>query len=269
MTDDHWNDRLGGFRAEYNAPPQTPRDEIWDGIEAALEQAPPEEVLTTMRELYRRPPEAPRDEMWVALEAELPAGREASDVIAIGSGRRSTTLRKPIWRRQRTVLATGAAALLVIGIGLGRLSVGPTRAPVEPADVASTDLALGEAASADVGSGTMRAFAADHFSRTESLLTMVSSDARVGRVDAEVGQWARTLLLRTRLLMNSPAEQDPMIFELIQDLEVILMQVVRLSPQTDGSQASELALITEGLEDNDIMLRIRAIQPLGSVQAGI
>ncbi len=56
MNDDRLNDRLEGFREEYNAPPETPRDEIWDGIEAALEQAPPEEVLTTMREVYQRPP---------------------------------------------------------------------------------------------------------------------------------------------------------------------------------------------------------------------
>ena len=60
-----------------------------------------------------------------------------------------------------------------------------------------------------------------------------------------------------------------MILELVEDLEVILMQVVRLSPQLDGSQRGELALITESLEDNDIMLRIRAILPTGFVQAGI
>ena len=47
------------------------------------------------------------------------------------------------------------------------------------------------------------------------------------------------------------------------------MQVVSLSPQLDGSQSGELDLITEGLEDNDIMLRIRAILPAGSSQARI
>ncbi len=274
MNDDRWNDGLDGLREEYNAPFETPREEIWDGIEAVLEQAPPEEMLETMREVYLRPPQAPRDEMWVAIEAELPAAREAGDIIAIDSGRPSTSLRKSVRSRQRTALATAAAALLIMGIGLGRLSMGRSGTPVEPADVApggavSSPLALEEGPSADVGSNTMRAAAADHFSRTESLLTMVSSDARAGRVDAEVGEWARTLLLQTRLFMNSPAAQDPMILELIQDLEVVLMQVVRLSPQIDGSQAGELALITESLEDNDIMLRIRATLPVGSVQAGI
>lgn len=259
MNDDRLNDRLEALRKEYNAPPETPRDEIWDGIEAALEQAPPEEVLETMRDTYRRPPEAPRDEMWTAIVAELPAGQEAGDVIAIGPARRKQAEGKTVWNRQWTALATAAAALLVMGIGLGRVSVSPSGAPVEPAEVAS----------AEVRSSTMRVAAVDHLSRTEALLTMVSSDARAGRVDAEVGQWARTLLLQTRLLIDSSAAQDPMILVLLEDLEVILMQVARLSPQLDGSLSGELDLITEGLEDNDMMLRIRAILPTGSVQAGI
>ncbi len=183
MNDDHGNDRLEGFQEEYNAPPETPRDEIWDDIEAALEQAPPEEVLAAMRDVYHRPPEAPRDVMWVAIEAELPVGREATDVIAIGPARRSPTPRS-VWRRHWTVLATAAAALLVMGIGLGRLSVSPSGTPVEPAEVATVEIATPGVGSAEVGSCAMRAAAIDHFSRTESLLTMVSSDARAGRVDA-------------------------------------------------------------------------------------
>ncbi len=259
MNDDRLNDRLDALREEYNAPPETPRDEIWDGIEATLEQALPEEVLQIMREVYRRPPEAPRDEMWVAIEAELPAGQEASDVIAIGPARRKQTERKTVWNRQWTAFATAAAALLVLGIGLGRLSLSPSGAPVE----------LAEVAPAEARSSTMRVAAADHFSRTESLLTMVSSDARAGRVDAEVGQWARTLLLQTRLLIDSSVAQDPMILVLLEDLEVILMQVARLSPQLDGSQSGELDLITEGIENNDMMLRIRTALPAGPAQAGI
>ncbi len=268
MNDDHWNERLEAFREEYNAPPETPRDEIWDSIEAALEQAPPEEVLTTMRKVYRRPPEAPRDEMWVAIEAELPAGREATDIIAIGPARRRQTQRELVWTRQRTSLAT-AAALLILGIGLGRLSVSPSGTPVEPAEVASTEAASAEVASAELAAGTMRVAAADHFSRTESLLMMVSSDARAGRVDAEVGQWARTLLLETRLLIDSSVALDPMILVLLEDVEVILMQVARLSLQFDGSRGGELDLITEGIENNDVMLRIRAALAAGPVQAEI
>ena len=230
-----------------------------------------------MRDAYHRPPEAPRDEMWVAIEAELAGGREATEatnVTPIAPAGRGQTLRKRVWNRPWAPLAAAAAALLVMGIGLGRLSVSPSGTPTEPedvasADVASADLASAEVASAEVASRTMRVAAVEHFSRTESLLTMVSSDARAGRVDAEVGEWARALLLHTRLLMNSSALRDPVILDLIEDLEVILMQVVRLSPQADVPQRGELDLMTEGLEDNDIMLRIRAILPSGSVQAAI
>ena len=262
MNDDRFMNRLTAMREHYNAPPKTPRDEIWDAIESALEQAPPEEVLTNMRDMYQSPPEAPRDEIWSAIEAALPGVSGASaHVTSIAEVRQSREARKPVWRREWTALATAAAALLVMGIGLGRMSIGPAEAPVEVA-------AIDPAPTAD---GSFRAVAVGHLSRTESLLTMVSSDARAGRMDAEVGQWGRTLLLQTRLLLDSPAAQDQVIRELLEDLEVILIQVARLSPGQfdEGVQRDELDLINEGLDDNDMMLRIRSVLPTGPVQAGI
>ena len=254
-------------REGYNAPPETPREEIWKEIESTLEEAPPEETLRAMRAAYHSPPEAPGDEMWDEIAAAIPKRSRPVHVLPLRRPRRSPAER----RRRRSgrwgAWATAAAALLVMGIGLGRLSVDPTVTPAEIRLPSET----GEIANRPIGAGSFRAAAVGHLSRTETLLTMVSSDARTGRVDADVSEWARSLLLQTRLLIDSPASDDPVLLELFEDLELILMQVARLSPGLfdERAQSGELALITEGLKNNNMMLRIRSVLPIGPIQAGI
>ena len=254
-------------REGYNAPPETPREEIWKEIESTLEEAPPEETLRAMRAAYHSPPEAPRDEMWAEIAAAMPKRSRPVHVLPLRRPRRSPAERRLARSGRWVAWATAAAALLVMGIGLGRLSVDPTATPAEIRLPGET----GEIANRPIAGGPFRAAAVGHLSRTESLLTMVSSDARMGRVDADVSEWARSLLLQTRLLIDSPASDDPVLLELFEDLELILMQVARLSPGLfdEADQGGELALITEGLNDNNMMLRIRSVLPIGPIQAGI
>ena len=264
---------IESLREEYNAPPETPRSEIWQAIETTLEDAPPEELLAAMREAYNPAPPAPRKEMWAVIGGRLSVGAaeavdsradradRAVEVVSLGRARRERTLRTPMWSHRASLLAAAAAALLIMGVGLGRLSVAPEDVPM-----AGVESDVGSA-----GTASFRVAAVAHLSRAESLLTMVSSDARVGRADAEVGQWGRALLLQTRLLIDSPASEDPLMLALLEDLEVILIQVARLSSSQfdDGTSVSELELITEGLTDNNMMLRIRSVLPDGFIQAGI
>ncbi len=221
-----------------------------------------EEFLTVHGDAYNRPPPTPRDEMWKAIEgAIVDEVANDSDVVSIASARAeklgAATRRQQNWG----AWAAAAAAVLVVGVGLGRMSVSPpaTGAP--------------EVAVAAPGAATkaLRSVALSHLTRTETLLTMVTSDARAGRVDAELAQWGRGLLLQTRLLMDSRASEDPVIGELLQDLEVILMQVAGLSSggQDAARDREELDMITQGLDDQNMMLRIRSVIPSGSVQAGI
>jgi hypothetical protein len=252
-------------RGGYNAPPETPREEIWKAIESKLEEALPEETLRAMRATYHSPPEAPRDEMWTEISVEMP--KRGRSVPVLPFRRPLRTLRRLAPSSRWGLLATAAAALMVMGIGLGRLSVSPT---VTPAETGLSGEA-GEITPPPIGIGSFRAAAVGHLSRTESLLTMVSSDSRTGTVDAEVSEWARSLLLQTRLLIDSPASDDPVFLELFEDLEIILMQVARLSPDyfDEAAQRGELGFITEALNDNDMMLRIRSALPIGPIQAGI
>lgn len=220
-----------------------------------------EEFLTVHGDAYNRPPPTPRDEMWKAIEgAIVDEVATDGDVVSIASARAeklgAATRRQQNWG----TWAAAAAAVLVVGVGIGRMSVNPpaTGAP---------EVAVAPGAATK----TLRAVALSHLTRTETLLTMVSSDARAGRVDAELAQWGRGLLLQTRLLMDSRASEDPVIGQLLQDLEVILMQVVGLSSggQDSARDREELDMITQGLDDQNMMLRIRSVIPSGSVQAGI
>ena len=61
------------------------------------------------------------------------------------------------------------------------------------------------------------------------------------------------MLTRTRLLMDSPAADDPAMHDLLEDLELVLMQVVRLQ---HGSR-TELELINRALEQRDVIPRLR------------
>jgi hypothetical protein len=250
----------GATRGDSNPPPETPREVIWEAIESTLEAAPPEEILRAMKDVYHPPPEVPSEAIWAEIAAALPKRSGSAQVIPLRSGRRSLAEPRRVWPGRWATLATAAAALVVMGVGIGRLSVGPTTIPAE----------VGETASAPAA-GAFWAAAVGHLSRTESLLTMVISDARMGRVDAEVSEWGRDLLLQTRLLIDSPASDNPLLRELLEDLELILIQVARLAPGLidEEAQVGELGLITEGLNDNDMLLRIRSVLPVGPVQIGI
>lgn len=214
-------------------------------------------VIEKLRREYNAPPEAPREDMWRAIEARLTDAAsvgEASNVVSIEAvqARRAR-------RFHRTAgWAVAAAALLVLGIGIGRMS-----AP-GPADLASADRLA-------VNNGALRAVAVEHLGRTESLLTLVRADARNGRIDPQVGGLARVLLTQTRLLLDSPDQVEPAMRDLLEDLELVLVQVVGVADfgADDQERArSELGLALDGLEERDVLPRIQAVVPAGFGLAG-
>ncbi|GMR14026.1 MAG: hypothetical protein BMS9Abin29_2255 [Gemmatimonadota bacterium] len=221
-----------------------------------------EEFLKVHGDGYNSPPAAPKDAMWRAIEGALAEEGTTSeaDVPSLASSRVGKQASVHRWRQGWGVWATAAAAVLVVGVGIGRMSVTP------PASGAS-----GVAIMPEARTRAMRTVALRYLARTESLLTMVSSDARLGTVDAEIGQWGQGLLVQTRLLLDSPAAGDPVIRRLLGDLETILIQVAGLSSagRDTTSDREELEMIAEGLRDQDMMLRIRSVIPIGTVQRGI
>ena len=63
----------------------------------------------------------------------------------------------------------------------------------------------------------------------EAMLTVFKTDLNQGRMDAQISAWGKDLLSNTRLLLDSPAAQDPVRRKLLQDLELVLVPF-----RTDG-----------------------------------
>src|SRR4030095_1674684 len=64
---------------------------------------------------------------------------------------------------------------------------------------------------------------------------------------------------KSRLLLDSPAARDPVRRKLLQDLELVLVQIVQLSPK---SSARDRDLIKGALTDDEVMTRLRTAIPV-------
>lgn len=193
------------------------------------------ELLDDAARTYRVPPPADFDAIWHGVERE---------VYGPAMPRRGSRWGTPSWR----VFSLGMAAALVMGVGLGRLTrpeaVSPTVAPV----VARAD-------SAPVTRGVYAQAATELLDRTTLLLTSLPSDARRGIDDMQFTSNALELLTTTRLLLDSPAASDGRFRDLLEDLELVLAQIASLR-SARGNE--EIELITDALEERDMVPRIRS-----------
>jgi hypothetical protein len=213
MLDDQFDDRLRDAARGYNEPPETPREAMWERIVAARKQA---------------------------------EKTEKSEVAGILPFRPLRHLRPLRW-------AAGIAAILALGIGLGRLSIDRTRPSSVPGPVATETTPR-------VSTAAYQLATTEHLSQSEAFLTLFR--ASVGRNGTEqlASATARQLLATNRLLLDSPAADDSRTRLLLQDLELVLAEIAQLSPQ---SRNRDLDLIREGLEQGGVMSRLRTAVPSG------
>ena len=211
-----------------------------------------DEPLSDLAKGYNEPPAAPREEMWVAIQR----GRaEARRVAALAAGERPALQ----FRQRRPALrwAAGIAAVLVLGIGIGRYSAGGDD-PV-PA-VASAPLPA--AAQPVVGSGVALELTANrHLEQSETFLTLFRTAVQTGRTTDLAAGTARELLLSNRLLLDSPVSEEPHMRLLLQDLELVLAQIAQL-PAEGVSGGAEL--ITEGMDAGSMLPRLRLVTSDGA-----
>lgn len=99
-----------------------------------------------------------------------------------------------------------------------------------------------------------------HLANAEALLTAFRTDSRDAKMDAQLSKWARDLLSNTRLLLDSPAGEDPQRAKLLGDLELVLAQIVQLSP---GAAAQDRELIEGSIRNGQVMTRLRYAIPAG------
>jgi hypothetical protein len=150
-------------------------------------------------------------------------------------------------------LAVGIAALLALGIGLGRLTVHrPAPVPALVNVVAETPRRGGTA---------YQIATTEHLSQSEAFLTLFRASLGGGGNERLASATARQLLATNRLLLDSPAATDTKTRLLLQDLELVLAEIAQLSPQP---MARDLDLITEGLEQGGVLSRLRTAVPSGA-----
>ena len=196
-----------------------------------------ERILEAAR-AYHSPPATPREEMWAKIAETRRAGGTAPEAAAPQV--------IPIRRWRWSGLAAAAAVLLALGIGIGRVSVDP-------------DDTGWEARSADAPA--YRYAAQEHLGQSEAFLTLFRASLRQDGDHRLAAASARQLLASNRLLLDSPAAGDPAIRLLLEDLELVLAEIAQLSP---SSRAEDLELIRDGIEQGDVMPRLRTAVPAGS-----
>jgi len=191
---------------------------------------------------YNKPPETPREAMWAAIQ----------------SGR-TRPARRPIWK---PLLWGGlaAAAVLVLGILIGRALMSGSHAPVNPpiAGPVNPDTATGDNA--------FKVAAVQYLSQSEVFLTTFRADLKQGTLDQNAGRRAQELLSSNRLLMDSPAARDPKTKALLQDLELVLAEIAQMTDQTDKNEAN---MIDDGLEQGGLLSRLRTAVPAGQPTVGL
>lgn len=196
---------------------------------------------------YNTPPAlkpADLDAMWSGIEAKAFRSDIGGRITDRDSKVRDLTRR---WFAPRTLMQI--AATLVIGVAIGRFTARTPNALPEASVLRRMQdtLTLAE----PYASTTRR-----YFGQAAALLVDLPGEAKVGLGDVHVTGRAHDLLLTTRLLLDSPAADDPRTRGLLEDLELVFAQVARL--QSGGSQGrSDLELIRQAVDQRDVLPRLR------------
>jgi hypothetical protein len=219
MTDDHLHDG---------------HDEPGDLSDEPLEPS----LLAAARE-YHRPPETPREAIWRAIQAE----------------RRVERATRPAPRRWLP-WAAAAAALLAVGVGIGRLTQpDPTNrgAPVANWGPSTALPRVNEAA--------YRLTTIEHLGQSEAFLTLFRTSLRTGGQERLASATARQLLATNRLLLDSPAATDRKTRVLLEDLELVLAEIAQLAAD---AQPDDRTLIREAMDRGGMLSRLRTEVPAGT-----
>jgi len=196
-----------------------------------------DELLEDAARTYNRPPDErqmPLDDIWNAVEVQAfaPARRPA---------------RFTQWLR--------IAAALVIGVGIGRLSLftatsRPTTSVAKVDSAPRNQVANGPTQPLDPATSR-------YLGQAAALLIALPAETNVGRPDESFIKRANELLLTTRLLLDSESGSDPGLRNLLEDLELVLVQVVRLEKERSPSRRTEMELIQQALDQRDVIPRLR------------
>lgn len=280
MTEDKFEEFLKRAAQGYNAPPaRTPRDEMWSAIQAQRASGP--------RVVYGGgAPAGETSSRRFGSKIWLVAAAAAALLLAtgVGIGRWSASSKAPSSiaaadpaKTDLSVSSEGSSN----GAATGELGTTVPAQTASAGQAATTLPASGRnratpslresgpkgarVANEPSGNSTTSAYqltAVRHLSEAEALLTSFRTRSTADQqMDAQLGRWARALLSNTRLLLDSPVANDPQRRPLLEDLELVLVQIVQLSPE---NTPQDRELIEKTLQQDQVMTRLRTAIPAGS-----
>jgi hypothetical protein len=195
-------------------------------------------LLSDAARTYRVPPEPPLDAIWSQVESL------AFVTAPARQGRFA-------WR----TLGLAMAASLVIGVAVGRVSARGGNVPPVAAVAASKPVVMSPVSQAKTAAEPYQRATEEFLGSTALLLAALPRTGSGDRTSTLLPEQAAQLLTTTRLLLDSPVGANPRMKALLQDLELVLAQVARLQPRRESA---ELTMISQTLEDRDLVPRIRS-----------
>lgn len=279
MTEDKFDEFVGRAAQSYNVPPaRVPRDDMWSAIQAQRARRP-RVVYGGGSPISETSGRRFGSRIWL--------GAAAAAVVflatGVGIGRWSATSYAPGPVTAVNPISTDPSASTQGSSNSAVPGDAGSSAPSQTASVGPETSTPG-ASTADRGAprvdqrggnGTVltngpssnsavsayQLTAVRHLSEAEALLTSFRTRSTADQqMDAQLGSWARALLSNTRLLLDSPVANDPQRRPLLEDLELVLVQIVQLSP---GSAAQDRELIEKTLQQDQVMTRLRTAIPAG------
>jgi hypothetical protein len=220
-----------------------------------------DELMREARRSYNAPDEPAPDQMvridrmWARIDTDVfgpsAGGGDASRFRPTLSPAMQSRAHGISWQK----MAVGIAAALVIGIGLGRVSSGIERAARGAGE--ASELGVASAAEAPVVAEPYTRATSQYLGQTAALLSALPVAETHGPAsDARFVSQASDLLTTTRVLLDSPASDNPRLKSLLEDLELVLAQIARLP---SGRDTTELELIRKALEQRDVVPRLRSV----------
>ena len=290
--DNRFDELLGNAAQQYNQPlAAVPRDEMW----AAIEAAQTERAQRSMRIVSPASHRPLRRYTWLGAAAAA----VLLVATGVGLGRWSMDRGAPNRPAPKAVASTDGtgSGQAIAGSDSGSVDVsaspsasggepesavasaprvdGPSGGAVKRTSRGPSNIARSGGAGSTVRGhdrppltspgafrqeGPYQVAANRHLANAEALLTAFRTDSRDARMDAQLSIWARDLLSNTRLLLDSPAADDPQRARLLGDLELVLAQIVQLSP---GAAAQDRELIEGSIRSGQVMTRLRSAIPAG------
>jgi len=282
MTEDKFEDFLKKAAQSYNVPPaRTPREEMWSAIQAERSAGP--------HVVYGGGSGKQPSERRFGSRIWMGAAAAAVLLLATGIGLGRWSASTGTAPTVATVIpatanpqpaSPGVAGNSATGesnptlasnpsttgkSNAGAPTTAPTRAGGQPEGIRVASGNQGPPtppSSSSAASSAYQLTAVRHLSEAEALLTSFRTRTTADQqMDAQLGSWARELLSNTRLLLDSPVANDPQRRPLLEDLELVLVQIVQLSP---GSTPQDRDLIERTLQQDHVMTRLRTAIPAGA-----